>query len=163
MISQKTPAGLLMTVPERLEEYPSTTFAINAESSERYYVYINSVVNIIERIGMHIKGPVLEAWDVLLWNSKTIHGSLDSASKKNTRSSITCHFIPQSSGFLQFQSRLMKTPSDQVKDIKVFRPKDLAKFRNRLVFLIESALPQQFYWVKGIAIKLLVSKKKVQR
>jgi len=127
---------------------------------DNHDVYIKSIVSIIQRNGMEIRAPKLEAGDVLLWNSKTIHGSLDSSSKISSRSSITCHFIPQSLGFLQFQSRLLKTPYDQVKQVKIFRPKDLAKFRNKLIFWIESTFSRQFYWIKGIAIKLVISKNK---
>jgi hypothetical protein len=90
----------------------------------------------------------------------TVHGSLDSSGRISSRSSITWHFIPQSLGFFQFQSRLLKTLYDQVKQVKIFRPKDLAKYRNKLIFLTESMFSRQFYWIRGIAIKLVVSKNK---
>ncbi len=127
---------------------------------DNHDIYIESIVSVIERNGLEIRAPRMEAGDVLLWNSRTIHGSLDSTSKINSRSSITCHFIPQSFGFLQFQSRLLNTPYDQVKQVKIFRAKDLARFRNKFIFWIESTFPRQFYWIKGIAVKAVVSRKK---
>ena len=121
--------------------------------------YIAKVVSIIKSKNMPIKAPYMTTGDVLFWNSWTIHGSLDSQSKTHSRSSITMHAIPESHKFLQFHSRLINVPTDDLGSSLVYRPKDQKKFKNRLILATESYFPNIFYWMKKKAIKSLVSKK----
>ena len=108
---------------------------------------------------MPIKAPYLSTGDVLLWNSWTIHGSLDSQSKTHSRSSITMHAIPESHKFLQFHSRKIDVPTDDLGCSLIYRPKDQIKFQNRLVLATESYAPNLFYWIKKKAIKSLIKSK----
>ena len=39
---------------------------------------LKEVVSIIRSKNMPIKAPYMDAGDILFWNSRTIHGSLDS-------------------------------------------------------------------------------------
>ncbi len=121
--------------------------------------YISKVVSIIKSRNMPIKAPYLSTGDVLLWNSWTIHGSLNSYSKTYSRSSITMHAIPESHKFLQLHSRLIDVPTDDLGSSLMYRPKDQSKFKNRLVLAIESYFPGIFYWIKKQAIKSLIKKK----
>ena len=97
----------------------------------------------------------MSAGDILFWNSKTIHGSLDSQSKTNSRSSITLHAIPETHNLLQFQSRIRYLKTDNLGDSLIHRPKDQSKFLNKVIFEIESNFPSIFYWMKNRAIKSL--------
>ena len=121
--------------------------------------YIEKVVSIIKSKNMPIKAPYLAKGDVLFWNSWTIHGSLNSQSTTHSRSSITMHAIPQSHKFLQFHSRKIDVPTDDLGNALIYRPKDQSKFKHQLVLTIESRFPGIFYWLKKQAIKSLVKKK----
>ncbi len=121
--------------------------------------YILSVVQEIQQRQLDIRAPYLRKGDVLFWNSLTIHGSLNSQDLNHSRSSITCHVIPKSHKFLQLQTRIMALPSDDMGSVAVFRPKDLARLKNRLILSIEGNFPALFYWLKRQAIRYVVSRK----
>jgi phytanoyl-CoA hydroxylase len=125
--------------------------------ADRHEEYIASVVAKIRELRLEIRAPYLREGDVLFWNSWTIHGSLDTRSQTRSRSSITCHAIPQSHRFLQLQSRILNLDVAEVNGLQVHQPKDLAKFRNRVVMSIESRFPSAFYAVKKAAVKTLVT------
>ena len=108
---------------------------------------------------MPIKAPYMAAGDVLFWNSWTIHGSIDFQSKTFSRSSITMHAIPETHKFLQLHSRKIDVPTDDLGNSLIYRPKDQSKFKNILVFAIESRFSDIFYWIKKKTIKSLVGKK----
>jgi phytanoyl-CoA hydroxylase len=124
--------------------------------AEHHEVYISSVVNKIRKLNLEIRAPALQKGDVLFWNALTIHGSLDSQDPKRSRSSVTCHAIPSSRMFLQWQVRLKDLDTDNVNGTRIYRPKDLGNFRNRLVFQVETTIPSLFYWAKRTAIKRLM-------
>jgi phytanoyl-CoA hydroxylase len=117
------------------------------------------VVKKIQDENMMIHAPILNQGDVLFWNSWTIHGSLDSQDTNRSRSSITCHAIPNKKKFLQLQTRSMELVTDSINNVNIYRPKDLANARNRLVFFVESHFPKAFYWLKSRAIVYLMKKK----
>ena len=118
--------------------------------------YIEKVVSIIKSKNMPVKAPYMAAGDVLFWNSWTIHGSIDSQSKTFSRSSITMHAIPETHKFLQFHSRTIDVPTDDLGSSLIYRPKDQSKLKNKLILKIESYFPNIFYWFKNRAIKSLV-------
>jgi len=127
--------------------------------AEHHEVYIQSVVHQIKESGLQIRAPALQKGDVLLWNSLTIHGSLNTQDSRFSRSSITCHAIPASRRFLQLQTRVLEVPTDRIKDTFIYRPKDLASMRSRVVFGVESNFPKAFYWAKKTAIKQIMRRK----
>ena len=120
----------------------------------------------IEKINKQIKekkykiyAPKLDCGDVLLWNSLTIHGSLDSQSKTNSRSSITFHAIRSSSKFFVLRNSFRNLSADISSPFDIFRPKDQNKKINRLIFYFESRFPKFFYKIKNTSIKLLLNLK----
>jgi phytanoyl-CoA hydroxylase len=121
--------------------------------AEHHEVYISSVVNKIKQLNLRIKAPALTKGDVLFWNSLTIHGSLNTQDPQRSRSSITCHAIPASRSLLHHQILVWDVATDAVNQTKVFRPKDLAVLKNRLIFQFESRFPSVFYWAKKRAVK----------
>ena len=60
----------------------------------------------IKRVGDFVQqhrpsqfAPALRRGDVLLWNSRTVHGSLPTRDEKYSRKSLTAHYIPSHLGF----------------------------------------------------------------
>ena len=107
--------------------------------------YINSIVDIVKKNNFQIKAPKLDKGDILLWNALTIHGSLDSQSKFNSRSSITFHVIKSSSKFKVLRNISRKLNFDTRFAFNIFRPKDLNKKRNKTIFFFEKNFPKLFY------------------
>ncbi|MBN9541383.1 MAG: phytanoyl-CoA dioxygenase family protein [Reyranella sp.] len=131
--------------------------------AENHEAYILSVVEEIRSSALEIRAPFLQKGDVLFFNALTIHGSLKSQDPHNSRSSITCHAIPLSRDFLQFQTRVMKLKVSDINGTSIFRPKDLSSFENRAVLFIESRFPSAFYWLKRKAIIRVMKKKPSRR
>ena len=121
--------------------------------ADNHDAYIESVVEVIKQKSLVIRAPALDKGDVLIWNSRTIHGSLNSQSEEFARSSITCHAIPASHEFLQMQTRRMNVPTMEVNGVDVFAPKDQKRFKNRAVLRVESNFPKPFYYLKRWAIR----------
>ena len=153
----KADAGRFFICPESHKiNLPKQSMKNNYASNHDFY--INEIVSIIKLRNMNIKAPHMNSGDILFWNSRTVHGSLDSQSKINSRSSITLHAIPETHRLMQFQSRLRDLETDDLKNSLIHRPKDQSKFINRLIFAIESNFPSVFYWIKKQAIKSLFKK-----
>jgi phytanoyl-CoA hydroxylase len=127
--------------------------------AEHHEVYIASVVEKVKSLGLEIRAPALAQGDVLFWNALTIHGSLDSQDPQYSRSSITCHAIPNSRRFLQLQTRKLDVSTDDLDGTRIYRPKDLGSLRNRLIFQVETRFPSAFYWAKRVAVKRMVKQK----
>lgn len=154
-------AGRFFVVPE---SHKIDLGKQNVENNiaDNHDVYINSVVKEVQTRGLQIRAPKLNKGDVLIWNSWTIHGSLkQSIDSTNSRSSITCHAINQEDKFLQLHSMLHDLTCDNVNDVMIWRPKDLSKPINRLIFFIESYFPRFSYTLKNIAVRYRVSKSNI--
>jgi phytanoyl-CoA hydroxylase len=121
--------------------------------AEHHEDYIQSVVRKIKQANLEIKAPALRQGDVLFWSALTIHGSLNSHDPDCSRSSVTCHAIPKSRALLHHQALVWNVATDTVNSTQVFRPKDLALLKNRLIFALETHLPSLFYWAKQRAVK----------
>ena len=119
--------------------------------------YIREVVSLIKEKNLKIIAPYLELGDVLFWNSKTIHGSLDSQSMTNSRSSITFHAIPETHKFLQFQSRIKNIKTNDLGESLIFRPKDQSKLTNRMIFRAEATFPKAFNFFKKKLISIFAN------
>ena len=119
--------------------------------------YIREVVTLVKEKNLKIIAPYLELGDVLFWNSKTIHGSLDSQSMTNSRSSITFHAIPETHKFLQFQTRIKSIKTNDLGESLIFRPKDQSKLINRMIFRIEATFPKAFNFLKKKLISFFVN------
>ena len=132
---------------------------ISNNIAENHEAYISSVVKKIRDLNLEIRAPILSKGDVLFWNAWTIHGSLDSQDANSSRSSITCHAIPQSRKFLQLQMRVLDIRTENINGTQVYRPKNLAKLKNKMVFFVESHFPASFYFLKKRAIQHILKRK----
>ena len=115
--------------------------------------YKKLIVELIRTQRLELRAPALEAGDVLLWNAKTIHGSLPTRGTSNTRQSLTAHYIPCSHRFLSLQSFIRPLRLIEHNGIQVHCPKDQQRLHNRLTLLVESRLPGPFYLAKRLAVK----------
>jgi phytanoyl-CoA hydroxylase len=116
--------------------------------SENHEVYIQSVVKKIKDESLKIRAPVLNQGDVLFWNSLTIHGSLDSSDLNNSRSSITCHAIPNKKKLIELQALSLDLITQKIYQTYIFKPKDLSLFKNRFIFHIESRFPNLYSYLR---------------
>lgn len=118
--------------------------------------YKQLVLDIIEQEGLECRAPALRKGDVLFWNSKTIHGSLETRTPSISRSSLTVHYIPDSTGFVTFQKKQNALNLRQFNSFQVHCPKDQSQLKNRAIFYIETRFPKAFKFVKRLALKLLL-------
>ena len=130
---------------------------INNNIADNHDKYISEIVSIMKSKNMKIKAPFMTKGDILFWNSWTIHGSIDSQNSDFSRSSITMHAIAESHKFLQLHSKKMDLQTDDLENSLIYRPKDQSKFKNRLIFKIESEFPSFFYWLKKKAVKYMIA------
>jgi phytanoyl-CoA hydroxylase len=117
--------------------------------------YKRLIISVIKNNHLNLHAPALQAGDVLLWNSKTIHGSLRTTQGEYSRSSFTAHYIPSTHRFLQFQSRIKTFRSRQINEMRVNYPKDQDQLRNRVILGMESSFPRAFQTIKKAAIKFV--------
>lgn len=121
--------------------------------------YKELMKTIIREQKLECAAPALQKGDVLLWNSKTIHGSLKTTQAEYSRSSLTGHYIPSSMRFLQLQSRIKGLALGSYNGMEVHYPKPLDKFSKRMVLKIETSFPKTFQLVKRMAVKIVTSRK----
>ena len=156
----KADAGrFFVCAKSHLDDYSNMN--INNNIADSHDNFINNVNQQIKDKKYDIFAPKLDAGDVLLWNSLTIHGSLDSQSKTHTRSSITFHAIRSNSKFLVLRNNLRKPEFDKEFSFNIYRPKDQNKKRNRIIFYLESNFPKIFYKLKKFSIKSLIKVKTI--
>ena len=117
--------------------------------------YKELVLNVIKKYNLECRAPALRKGDVLFWSAKTIHGSLETLQPQFSRNSITAHFIPASTGFLQFQTRQRKLNLQKIGSFQVDCPKDQSRLKNKVIFHLETQFPQSFQLLKRFMIKVL--------
>lgn len=122
----------------------------------RHGSYKDLVIEVIRSHRLECRAPALRKGDVLLWGSRTIHGSLETRERQRSRCSFTAHYIPASTSLLQFQSRARKLLNvKHVNGIEIHSPKDLDRLSNRAMLFVESRVPGLFKAAKKIAIRVL--------
>jgi phytanoyl-CoA hydroxylase len=53
----------------------------------------------VDEHAAEVRAPALKKGDVLIWNSRTIHGALETQDRRLSRKSLTAHFMPSSMTF----------------------------------------------------------------
>jgi len=81
--------------------------------------------------------------------------SLPTVQPEFSRSSFTAHYIPETSRFLQFQSRIRGLALSQIGGMPVHSLKDLNRRSRRVVFWFETRFPKMFQAAKKLAIELV--------
>lgn len=118
--------------------------------------YKQLVLEIINKYQLECRAPALGKGDVLFWNSKTIHGSLETSQPQYSRSSFTAHYIPASTQHLQYQRQLRSRNLRQIGTFQAEHPKDQDELKNQIILYIETRFPQQFQLLKRLAIKAII-------
>ena len=118
-------------------------------------LYVEEIISICKKNNFEFKAPYLNKGDVLFWNSKTLHGSLNSTSKTNSRSSITMHAIPSKERHIQWHTRYINMKLDDLGKSLIYRKKDQALLVNRIILFCESKFPGLFYLLKKIVAKYI--------
>jgi len=118
--------------------------------------YKDLVRTILTEGNVEFKAPMLNKGDVLVWNSKTIHGSLRTTRPQFSRSSLTAHYIPASHRFLQFQTRIKALKLRKYEGMSFHCPKDMDLMSSRLVMAVETTFPKTFQMTKKLAIKAML-------
>jgi phytanoyl-CoA hydroxylase len=118
--------------------------------------YKDKVRQLLSQGNLEIRAPFLAKGDVLLWNSKTIHGSLRTTRPGFSRASLTAHYIPVSHRFLQFQSRIRRLNLREYYGMQFNCPKDMERLGPKMILGVETTFPKTFQTAKKLAIKALV-------
>ena len=121
--------------------------------------YVDELISLCKKNNFKPKAPFLNKGDVLFWNSKTLHGSLNSQSKLYSRSSITFHAIPNNHKFLHWHKHYLETPTDNLGESFIYRRKDQKLLKNRIIFNLETSFPNLFYFIKKNVVKYIFKQK----
>jgi phytanoyl-CoA hydroxylase len=121
-----------------------------AFNHDKYKVLVKKI---IKDFNLECQAPMLRKGDVMFWGSKTIHGSLTSFEPQHSRNSITCHYIPESHKFMQFQTVVKPLQLKKINGMNVNFPKDLDSAKNRAIMKVETTFPKAFQMAKKVAIK----------
>lgn len=118
--------------------------------TKNYENFVADLTSLISSKNIEFRAPYLSTGDFLLWNSLTVHGSIDSQNENFSRSSITAHAIPESHKALYINSDKLKLQSDNLGHCFIFRDKCQSKFKNRLKFKLHSQFPNFFSFLRDI-------------
>lgn len=124
--------------------------------------YKDLVLSTISELKLECVAPALQAGDVLLWNSQTIHGSLLTNDDTFSRRSLTAHFMPESQRFLQHQSRIRPMSITKYGVTEVHSPKSLDNYGRRAVLKVETGFPKAFKLAKRVATKASIAVRRVK-
>jgi phytanoyl-CoA hydroxylase len=118
--------------------------------------YKELVRKILSENNYELRAPYLAKGDILIWNAKTVHGSLRTTRPQRSRSSLTAHYIPSSHRFLQFQSRIKNLNLKSFEGMQFHCHKDMDRLSNKVLMKVETTFPAVFQSVKKLAIKSIV-------
>ncbi len=118
--------------------------------------YKQHVRDVIAAQGLVRRAPALRRGDVLLWSTRTIHGSLETTEPEHSRSSITAHLLAASSDLLQFQRRRRRLAVVEINGVQMHLPKNQNAWGPRAVLWAEATFPRAFQLAKKAAIKSIL-------
>jgi len=115
--------------------------------------YKKHIVEIINKNKLQIRIPQLNAGDILLWSSKTIHGSMSTVDSSKSRNSLTVHYLPTNSELIAFQSIKRKLRIHKFNNTEVHCPKPLNMLKYRILLEFEKKFPKSYVWLKRKVLK----------
>ena len=101
-----------------------------------------------------VRAPALRAGDVLLWGSRTVHGSLPTLDESRSRLSVTAHFIPRSTRFLRMQAITAELDLERVNGMGVSRQRPQDRLRWRLMLQLAGRAPGLLRFARRCAARL---------
>jgi phytanoyl-CoA hydroxylase len=84
-----------------------------------------------------ISAPALRAGDVLLWNSRTVHGSLPTQNEAFSRKSLTAHYLPNGFAFGNLFAEKSNLPYKEHDGVRFYRNQPDFSQWNRLKFAVK--------------------------
>ncbi|MBW4547830.1 MAG: phytanoyl-CoA dioxygenase family protein [Symplocastrum torsivum CPER-KK1] len=90
-------------------------FDLTTEEKVSNAPYVQKLKDYVSSHQSDIYAPALKKGDVLFWNSRTIHGSLDIRNLSYSRKSLTAHYLPS-----QYQSGSRYAASPSVIDYEMY-------------------------------------------
>lgn len=96
------------------------------------------VLGLVREHGLVCRAPALRQGDVLLFTSKTIHGSLPTTQPYFSRKSFTAHYIPVSHGLRWFHTREANLSSHLFNGVQVLHHHDRNVLKHRLGFWLQT-------------------------
>jgi phytanoyl-CoA hydroxylase len=78
---------------------PKTQNTVLHEPNLPHSMWLERVRDFKDRNPDRVHAPALKKGDVLFWNSRTIHGSMETRDLKYSRKSLTAHFMPSGMTF----------------------------------------------------------------
>ena len=139
--------------------YPRSNRVVMKKNSEdidyafHHDAYKSAVIETIRSNNLVCRAPALKKGDVLFWHSMTMHGSLETTTPSRSRRSLTAHYVPESTGLLQFQRRERKLRIKSINGLKVHHPKPQDELLNRIVLFLAFRFSGPFRALKRLAIK----------
>lgn len=97
-------AGRFYVLPESNQ----VDFDLTLDEKVSNAPYVQKLKDYVDAHQCNIYAPPLQKGDVLFWNSRTIHGSLETVNPKYSRKSLTAHYLPSQ---YQSGSRYATAPS----------------------------------------------------
>lgn len=103
----------------------------------------------IKRVGDYVEqhrpsqfAPALRRGDVLLWNSRTVHGSLPTRDERYSRKSLTAHYIPSHLGFgnLFAARRWVDLRYKEYAGVRFYRNQPEYSLLNHLVYAVKAGV-----------------------
>jgi phytanoyl-CoA hydroxylase len=85
-----------------------------------------------------ISAPALRAGDVLVWNSRTVHGSLPTQDDAFSRKSLTAHYLPNGFAFGNLFSNKSNLPYKEHDGVRFYRNQPDFSHWNRLKFAVKT-------------------------
>ncbi len=140
-------AGRLFVCPKsHLFDWPQRSLKNNVVDG--HVPFIQSVIKTLKHSGSVIRSPALRKGDAVIWNARTIHGSLGTQDDACSRSSITCHAIPASHKFLKLHHKVVDVATEDMGNVLLHAPRDLARTRYRAIKWCETTFPSPFWAFK---------------
>lgn len=123
----------------------------DTESAFHLDRYLETVEQRVREDFLPVAAPALVPGDVLVWNSRTVHGSLPTSDEGTSRLSLTAHYIPASAGFLQLRSREVPLQLEDVSGLSVHHRRDQRRLPGRVTAELAGRFPGPYVFAKRCA------------
>jgi phytanoyl-CoA hydroxylase len=97
---------------EALSKRTTHTFDVNTDEANAVLRIEHARLLARGLAGISFYAPALEKGDVVLWNSRVLHGSLKPEAPRHSRNSLTAHYIPKSCGYVQYGRPIKLCPRE---------------------------------------------------
>lgn len=87
-------AGNFYLLPRSMHHHP-----LDPDPNIKHSDWLAKIKDLTTAQMDQVHTPKMSRGDVILWNSRTIHGSHQTKDAKHSRKSLTCHYLPQEFSF----------------------------------------------------------------